>query len=186
MSLLTPPMATFSAGTGTSISAGRWTAAARAEVNSALLTGHGVVRFTGPWTSSRPSRNRAAATHSDSPIQLITWRPVPIRPPRPSRNSGSSRARIPPSEDSTRPDRSVTTRIPAWAALPVAASQSRTTSDRKPLPAGSDSVTSRPPVSPYQPMADPESNTAGGVAIAASAPASAWVPRALLSRISAW
>jgi len=155
-------------------------------VNSALLTGEGVVRFTGPLMPSRPSRNRAAATHSDSPIQLITWLPVPIRPPRPRRNSGSSRPRIPPLGDSTTPERSVTTRIPARAAIPAAASQSRTTSERKPLPAGSDSVTSRPPVSPYQPMADPESSTSGGVAIAASAPASARVPCTRLSRISAW
>ena len=185
MSLLTPPTASFSAGTGTSITAGRCTAWASAAVNSALLTGFGEVRFTGPVMSARPSRNRAAATQSDSPIQLITWRPDPSLPPSPSRNSGSSRPSIPPRRESTIPDRSVTTRMPADAASPAVASQSRTTSGRKPRPAGSDSVTSRPPVSPYQPMADPDSNTPGGAAIAASAPTSALVPWTRLVRISA-
>jgi len=185
MSLLTPPTASLSAGVGTSSTAGRRTAAARAEVNSALLTGFGVVRFTGPAMSARPSRNRAAATHSDSPIQLITWRPDPIRPPRPSRNNGSSLPSIPPRGDSTRPERSVQTRMPAAAASPAAASHSRTTSARKPRPAGDASVTSRPPVSPYQPIADPASKTPGGVVIAATARTSALVPFTRLSRISA-
>ena len=79
----------------------------------------------------------------------------------------------------------MTTRMPASSAWRAAASQSLTTSGRKPEPAGEDSSTSRPPVSPYQPMAEPDSRTAGGALAAASAPASARVPRTRLARISA-
>ena len=53
------------------------------------------------------------------------------------------------------------------------------------MPAGADSSTSRPPVSPYQPIAEPDSRTAGGRLAAASAATSAWVPTTRLARISA-
>ena len=83
------------------------------------------------------------------------------------------------------PERRQATRRPACRAGSAAASQSRTTPARKPCPAGEDSSTSRPPVSPYQPMADPHSSTGGGWSMAASRLASACVPSTRLARISA-
>ena len=87
-------------------------------------------------------------TTSVSVIQLMTWVPDPIFAPSPSLNSGSSRPTTPPWLARTMPVRRFTTRIPASRAGAAAASQSLTTSARKPEPAGADSSTSRPPVSP--------------------------------------
>ena len=51
--------------------------------------------------------------------------------------------------------------MPASRAGSAAASQSCTTRDRNALPAGAASVTSRPPVSPYQPIAEAMMNAFG-------------------------
>ena len=75
----------------------------------------------------------------------------------------------------------MTTRVPAGAAA-AAASQSRTSVARKPLPAGADSVTGRSPVSPYQPMAEAHSSTGGGSGAAAMASTMARVLAIRLSR----
>ena len=80
--------------------------------------------------------------------------------------------------------------MPAARAGSAAASQSCTTRDRNALPAGALSVTSRPPVSPYQPIAEAVMNAFGrGSAAAspvlASAVASAPVASTRLARISA-
>ena len=177
MSLLTPPTASFSAGTGTIITAGRCTAAARAEVNSALLTGFGEVMFTGPVTSARSSRNRAAATQSDSPIQLITWRPDPSRAPRPSRNSGSSRPSTPPWRDSTIPDAQRDHPDARGGGLPggrfPVPYHFREEATRLPGPTRSPPGRRCPRTSRWQ---NRHSNTPGGAAIAASALTSARVP----------
>src|SRR5579875_2087818 len=181
------PMARRSAGAGTR-SQGRSRrprAAASAAVNSELVTGSGAVRFTGPARSPRPSRNRSAAISSCSEIQLITWVPGPNLGSRPSLASGSSLASSPPRGLSTRPLRTCTTRMPAFAAGSAAASQSLTTPARNVLAGGADSSTARPPVSPYQPIADAVTSVAGGMARLASAPASARVPSTLLALTSA-
>jgi hypothetical protein len=126
-----------------------------------------------------------APISSCSEIQLMACVPDANLGHRPSRANGSSLASSPPAGVRTRPLRRFTTRIPAPAAGPVAASQSRTRRARKPVPAGADSSTSRPPVSPYQPMAEAESSVAGGEPSLASAPASARVPSTRLALISA-
>ena len=156
-----------------------------AAVNSEFVAGAGAVRLTGPLTSSRSSRNLMAPISSDSEIQLMTWRPDANLGHRPSRASGSSRASNPPRGVRTRPLRVWTTRMPAPAAGPAAASQSRTTRARNAWPAGPDSSASRPPVSPYQPMAEAVTRVAGGGSSLASAPASARVPSTRLALISA-
>jgi hypothetical protein len=74
--------------------------------------------------------------------------------------------------------------MPASAAGAVAASQSYTTRDRNPLPAGASSVTSRPPVSPYQPIAEAVMKVSGTGFAAASAVASARVASTRLALIS--
>jgi hypothetical protein len=74
--------------------------------------------------------------------------PFPIRPPRKLLNSGRIIASNPPDGESTRPVRTSTTRAPASAAGAVAASQSRQTSARNPLPDGADSSVTWPSVSP--------------------------------------
>ena len=51
--------------------------------------------------------------------------------------------------------------MPASRAGAAAASQSATTRERKAWPAGASSVTAAPPVSPYQPIAEPEMNVNG-------------------------
>ncbi len=107
-----------------------------------------------------------ARTWSASAIQLRYWRPSPSRAPRPSLNSGASGPSSPPWPASTSPVRRLTTRVPAALAGAAAASQSATSSARNPRPAGAVSSTSRSPVSPYQPMADPDSSTGGGAAAA--------------------
>src|SRR5689334_24961838 len=75
--------------------------------------------------------------------------------------------------------------MPVSAAGLAAASQSWTSRDRNAGPAGADSSTSRPPVSPYQPMADATIRVAGGWPSLVSAPASARVPSIRLALISA-
>ena len=57
-----------------------------------------------------------ASTSSSRVIQLHHCRPEPNRPPSPSRNSGSSLGRAPPSAVKTTPVRMVATRMPASAA----------------------------------------------------------------------
>ena len=87
-----------------------------------------------------------APTTSSSATQLMYCRPLPILPPRPSRNGSSIFLSAPPSPLSMTPKRVSTTRTPACAAGSVAASQSRQTSDRKsPLPGGLDSSSSSSP-----------------------------------------
>ena len=68
---------------------GRCSAAPSAFVNSRLVTGLGATRFTGPLTGSAVSRKMIAATSSSMVIQLVYWRPLPSRPPRPSLKIGS-------------------------------------------------------------------------------------------------
>jgi hypothetical protein len=126
-----------------------------------------------------------APISSASEIQLMTWPPDPNLGHRPSRASGSSRASSPPRGVRTRPLRVCTTRMPASAAGAAAASQSRTSRARNACPAGADSSTARPPVSPYQPMAEAATRVAGGGLSLASAPASARVPSTRLALISA-
>ncbi len=75
--------------------------------------------------------------------------------------------------------------MPAARAGSAAASQSCTTRERNALPAGAPSVTSRPPVSPYQPIAEAAMSAFGRGCAAASAVASADVARTRLARISA-
>ncbi len=75
--------------------------------------------------------------------------------------------------------------MPASRAGEAAASQSATTRDRKAGPAGASSVTAAPPVSPYQPIAEPTTNVAGRGDKPARAVASARVPSTRLDRISA-
>jgi hypothetical protein len=157
---------------------------ARAVVNSEFVTATGAVRLTGPETSLRDSRKPIARISSDSEIQLMACVPDPNLGHRPSRASGSSLASRPPAGVRTRPLRRFTTRMPACAAGPVAASQSRTRRARKAVPAGADSSTTRPPVSPYQPMAEAQSSVAGGEPSLANAPASARVPSTRLALIS--
>src|SRR4029077_6161951 len=77
MSLLTPPIASLSARSGRNSSPGRWTAAARADLNSALVTGCGVFRFTGPVISGCASRKLTIAAWSAGVVKLITWGPAP-------------------------------------------------------------------------------------------------------------
>src|SRR2546425_655720 len=79
---------------------------------------------------------RMAPTSSSRSIQLHHWVPDPILPPRPSLKMGSIAPRAPPPEASTRPVRSMATRIPASEAGAVAASQAWQTSARNPLPGG--------------------------------------------------
>jgi hypothetical protein len=92
---------------------------------------------------------------------------------------------MPPPAARTSPVRGYTTRIPALAAGSAAASQSSTTRERKAFPASADSSTSRPPVSPYQPMAEPDTRVSGGELSLVSAPASARVASTRLVLISA-
>ncbi len=75
--------------------------------------------------------------------------------------------------------------MPARLAGSAAASQSCTTRDRKPFPGGASSVTSPPLVSPYQPIAEAATKTAGVGLAAASAVARARVASTRLARISA-
>jgi hypothetical protein len=145
-------------------------------VNSAFVTGAGPTTFTGPAMSSRSSRNVTAASQSASEIHGSHWRPLPIRPAMPSRNGNSCGLRKPPSRCRAYPVRSRTTRTPALSAGPVAASQTRHMSARKPSPAGASSVTSRSPVSPYQPIALAFSSTPGRSSAGRPAIAAANVP----------
>ena len=116
----------------------------------------------------------------------MNWVPGPILAPSPSRNSGTSGPSIPPLRDSTTPERRFATRTPAWLAGRAAASQSRTRWARKPVPAGADSSTSRVPVSPYQPIAEPDSSTDGGFAALPMAVTRALVLWIRLERSSAF
>ena len=89
--------------------------------------------FAGPDRLSFPSACWIAPTTSSIATQLIHWRPLPIRPPSPSRNSRSYARRAPPAGLCTIPNRGCTTRMPASSAGSDAASHSRTTSARKPV-----------------------------------------------------
>ncbi len=75
--------------------------------------------------------------------------------------------------------------MPADRAGAAAASQSATTRERNAFPAGASSVTAAPPVSPYQPIAEPEMNVSGRGDKPARAVASARVASTRLDRISA-
>ena len=121
-----------SANPGTISGVGRFTARPSAAVNSALVTGAGPVRFTGPDTSSWVIANSSARTSSSRLIHGMYWRPLPSRAPSPSENSGLIRPSIPPAGASTRPVRTSTTRAPACSAGAVAASQSSQSWARKP------------------------------------------------------
>ena len=90
------PSTARSANPGTSSGVGRFTARPSAAVNSALVTGAGPVRFTGPATSSCPIANSSARTSSSRLIHGMYWRPLPSRAPSPSENSGLSRPSMPP------------------------------------------------------------------------------------------
>jgi hypothetical protein len=174
-----------SSGTRSQGKSGRRRAWFSAATSSLLVTALGAVRLNAPLAVLASSRNRMAAISSVSEIQLMTCVPVPKRGSAPKRAGVSSRASTPPPLPRTRPLRRCATRMPACAAGAAAASQSETTRDKNPCPAGESSVTSRPPVSPYQPIAEAVSRTLGGAACAASTVASARVARTRLARISA-
>ena len=94
-------------------------------------------------SSSPASRRRSGAARQSAP-------------------GSSSRASTPPPLPRTRPLRRCATRMPACArglggGLPVGDD-----AGQEPLPAGASSVTSRPPVSPYQPIAEAAIRTFGG------------------------
>ena len=74
--------------------------------------------------------------------------PDPIRPPSPTLYTSFNGPSSPPAGDSTSPVRSITTRAPPSTAARVAASQSRVTLARKPVPGGADSSITVPPASP--------------------------------------
>ena len=80
---------------GTSGRCGRCRTRANTSVNSALVTGSGAVRLTGPVMPA-VRRCSIAPISSSMLIQLSHWRPVPNRPPSPSLNNGSCLARAPP------------------------------------------------------------------------------------------
>ena len=135
-SISTPicPNIALTATPGSGRAAGRCNARPTAFVNSRFVTTPGAVTLTGPargWSSAY----RYAATTSSSPTQLHHCRPLPTRPPRPSRNGSSSFASAPPCRDSTMPWRRWRVRIPASLAGSAACSQASTTSAGKPLPA---------------------------------------------------
>ena len=157
------PSASRSTGAGTRSQgrSGRRNARCSAAVSSPLVTGEGAVRLNAPARPSVSSRNRMARTSSVSEIQLTTWRPSPKRGSSPSRAGSASRARTPPRGLRTRPLRACATRSPASRAGSAAASQSCASRARNPSPAGESSVTSRPPVPPYQPTADATTNVFG-------------------------
>src|SRR4051794_3180941 len=165
------PRTTHSAGPGTGRTAGRCSTRPSAAVNSRLVTGTGADRLTGPLTGA-VRRNRIASTSSCRLIHGWYWRPEPNRPPRPRRNSGSILASRPPCAR-TSPVRRWTTRTPASTAGAAAASHRTQTWARKSSPADARSSTTRSPVSPYQPTAEPASSTRGRSGSAATAAASA-------------
>lgn len=142
------PSSNFGPKLGTGRTVGRCRTVPRTRVISALVTGAGAVALTGPATWWLPRSQRMAPTSSSRLIQLHHCRPEPMRPPRPSLNSGSNLASAPPWGLSTMPVRRCATRMPASSAGAVAASQSRHTSARKSCPAAASSVTAVPPVSP--------------------------------------
>ena len=148
---------------GTS-SPGRCTAAASAEVNSALVTGCGAVRFTGPVISGWSSRKRTIAdvVRQRDPAHELGARPQPGAQPEPEQRQQPAQHPAAPGQHDT--GAQLDHADAGLAAGRAAASQSLTTPARKPEPAGADSSTSRPPVSPYQPMAEPDSRTDGGAA----------------------
>ena len=74
-------------------------------MNSALVTGVGPVRLTGPTTLSCSSACRIPPTSSSSEIHGMYWVPGPSRPPRKNLNSGLSTPSSPPAGASTSPVR---------------------------------------------------------------------------------
>ena len=142
------PSAARTANPGTISGVGRFTARPNAVVNSALVTGAGPVRFTGPDSRSSEIANCSARTVSSRLIHDMYWRPLPSRAPRPSENSGLSWRSAPPAAASTTPVRASTTRVPASCAGAVTASQSTQSWARKPVPAEAVSSTVRSLVSP--------------------------------------
>jgi hypothetical protein len=181
------PSASRSTGAGTRSQgrSGRRNAACSAAVSSPLVTGFGAVRLNGPLVVSVSSRNRMALTSSVSEIQLTIWLPSPNLGSSPNLAGSASRDSTPPRGLSTRPLRVCAMRIPAFLAGSAAASQSCTSRARNPSPAGSSSVTARPPVPPYQPMADAEMSVFGGGSALVIAVASARVASTRLALISA-
>ena len=144
------PAATRSTGAGTHSSAGRCSARPSAAVNSALVTGAGAVRLTGPSMSAWSSRYRIAATWSASEIQLMYWRPEPSRAPSPNRNSGSQRAEHAAAGATARPrvrrftTRSAAARAGSRGRLPVADQAGQETRSRR--------ARTRPPRGPGVPV----------------------------------
>ena len=115
--------------------------------NSAFVTGWGLTTFTGPAMAASVRHRRTMPTASARAIQLSHWRPLPIRPPAPSRNGRRSFASMPP-RPMTTPKRSGTTRTPASIAARVAPSHARAVSARNPRTGALDSSTNASPVSP--------------------------------------
>ncbi len=142
------PSASRNAGAGAGNSVGRRSTRPIAAVTSALVTGFGPVRFTGPVNDSVSRMWRSAATWSCSAMKLQYCLPLPSRPPSPALNSGKSRPHAPPSRPTTSPVRACTVRMPASSAAAVAASHSSQTEGRNPSPGGALSSTARSPVSP--------------------------------------
>lgn len=117
-------------------------------MNSALVTGAGPAMLTGPDNVGLEMANSSARTSSSRLIHAMYWRPLPSRAPSPTENAGRNGRRVPPAGASTRPVRANTTRVPAYWAGSVAASQSTHSWARNPIPAGSFSSTTRSRVSP--------------------------------------
>src|SRR5262249_27801219 len=100
-------------------------------VNSALVTGFGATKFTGPETYGLPKTILNDPRTASKAIQLIHGFPLPIRPPAPNLNGGSIWANAPPCASRMMPNRVDTTRIPFSEAGLVAFSQSIHTCARK-------------------------------------------------------
>ncbi len=142
------PRASPTASDGSGISVGRPRTRPRASVNAALVTGLGAVALRGPSTAERRRAWRTRPRWSSASIQLMYWRPLPTRPPSPSRNGGSMGLSAPPAGVSTMPVRRVTTRIPAAAAGSVARSQALQVRARKVSPDELSSVSTSSPRAP--------------------------------------
>src|ERR1019366_8775719 len=145
---ISDPSASRSAAPGTASTTGRCRAAPNAVASSASVAGWGAVALTGPDSPASSMQARMTETSSSRVIQLRYWCPEPMRPPSPSRKSGSCLPSTPPSALRTMPVRRSTVRIPASTDGAAAASQSEQTSARNPLPGADRSVSTSSPRSP--------------------------------------
>src|SRR5690606_35437558 len=139
-----PPSRSFGPNFGTGTMVGRPSTSPSVSAKSALRTGFGAVRLTGPLTEL-VRRCSTARTWSVREIQLIHCLPLPNLPPAPSLKIGSIFLSAPPFGVRTMPVRMWATRTPASLAAAVAASHRWQISARNPAPAGADSSTTSSP-----------------------------------------